>query len=276
MEKETQQLISKQFVAETKADAAERTVTAIISTSSIDRDKEILVPKGADFSNYLKNPVVMWAHNYFGQPIGRAMWIKRRGNTIVAKVEFANTEQADEVYELFKGGFLSAFSVGFRVLEAREPTDEDIKANPEWKGARRIFLKWELLEFSVVAVPANPEALVQAVKSQEIQLCDITQKLLDVEIEDDDACEIFLPEKWNTNMNIYECDDSCDITGVEGLKPHPNEDARRLKIQVEHVRIAVEALPQRLSVERVQVAIGPKKAAQMLQDTIKQRTGQVM
>ena len=166
--------IYKQFIGKSEVDEAERTVTAIISTGVVDRENEVLLAKGADFEQFLKNPVVLWAHNYFEQPIGRAMWIKRGTKKITAKMQFADTQYADEIYELFRGGFLNAFSVGFRVLEFKYPTSVDLKKNPQWAKAERIITKWELLEFSVAPVPVNPEALVLAVKTKTLKLSPLT------------------------------------------------------------------------------------------------------
>lgn len=175
----------------------ERTVTAVISTSAIDRDREVLLPKGMEFERFQKNPVVPWAHDTSSPPIGKALWIKVKGQKITAKVQFAATEFAEEIWQLFKGGFLKAFSVGFIPLDGRSPTPADLKKNPAWADARFIITKWELLEFSPVPVPANPEALMQAVKSKSIVLSDSTKELfpgfdiekdftenIDVEIEE--------------------------------------------------------------------------------------------
>ncbi|MHC4745028.1 MAG: hypothetical protein ACYS8Z_24185, partial [Planctomycetota bacterium] len=80
-------LIHKQFISEdTKVDAEERTVTAVISTGAIDRDGEVLLPKGVVLEAYLKNPVVLWAHDYWDKPIGKALWIKQGRGKITAKV----------------------------------------------------------------------------------------------------------------------------------------------------------------------------------------------
>jgi HK97 family phage prohead protease len=144
----------------------DRTVMAVISSDRIDRDGEILLPKGAVIEEFVKNPVILWNHDAYQPPIGKAMWIRRKGNQLVAKIKFAATEMADTVYQLFKGGFLNAFSIRFRPLEGRAPTADDVKSNPTWKNARFIFSKWELLEASPVTIPANPDALAIAVKSK--------------------------------------------------------------------------------------------------------------
>ena len=173
--------ILKQFVAKTETDTDERTVTAVISTASVDRENEVLLPKGMDYEAYMKNPVVLWAHDYRGEPIGRSLWMKKGRKEIKAKVKFAETEQAEQVYQLFKGGFLKAFSVGFIPHKMHEPTEEEIKKHSEWAEARRIYDEWELLEFSAVPVPANPEALATAVKTKELKLSEELKEQLDID-----------------------------------------------------------------------------------------------
>lgn len=178
-------VIRKTYTTKSEVDDDERTVTAVISTSAVDREKEVLLPKGADYEQYLKNPVVLWAHDYRETPIGKALWIKSARKNITAKVRFAETEKADEIYQLFKGHYLNAFSVGFLPAEngSHPPTPDEVKKNPEWAEASRIYDKWELLEFSAVPVPANPEALATAVKSKELVISKETQDELGIEVE---------------------------------------------------------------------------------------------
>lgn len=151
-------------------DIEERSVTAVISSNAIDRDNEVLDPKGAKIDRFLSNPVVLWSHDSFSPPVGKAIWVKKGRGKITAKVQFAETERAEEIWQLFKGKFLNAFSVGFDPIAHRQPTPADIKKDPELANVRRIFSEWELLEFSAVAVPANPEALATAVKNHDIEL----------------------------------------------------------------------------------------------------------
>lgn len=143
----------------------ERAVISHISSGAVDRDKEILVSKGVNLSNYRKNPVVLWAHDSRQPPIGKNQWVRKTDTEVIAKTIFAETPRGDEIYELYKGGYLKAFSVGFipDFETSKEPDENDIKRHPEWAGARRVFTRWELLEYSAVPVPANPEALATAV-----------------------------------------------------------------------------------------------------------------
>ena len=172
-----------------EVDEDERTVKAVISTGAIDRDGEVLSPKGMKHDNFVKNPVVSWSHNASEPPIGKAIWLYKGRKKIEAKVKFATTDRAEEVYQLYKGGFLNAFSVGFIPLKGHRPSPEEIKKAPELADARFIFDEWELLEFSPVTVPANPEALATAVKTKVVTISDAMQKELRLEVEGDDPEE---------------------------------------------------------------------------------------
>lgn len=149
--------IRQTFDAEIKAadDGASRQMAFVISTATPDRDKDVINPAGVSLANYLKNPVVLWSHDYSAPPIGRAVSITSDGQRLVAQAEFADAETypfADTIYRLLQKGFLRATSIGFR------PTK--YMRNDERGGYD--FEECELLEFSVVAVPANAEALAIA------------------------------------------------------------------------------------------------------------------
>lgn len=172
------ELLKRVFTSEIKGiDEKEGTMTAHISTGAVDRMREIVEPEGADMGNYKKNPVVLWAHDYSLPPIGKALWVKREGNGLVAKIKFAATEFAQEIFGLYKDGIMKAFSIGFLPSESKwveYDNDADAK-NP--KKPRRIFKKWELLEFSAVPVPANPEALALAMQKGIIKTESLKQAL---------------------------------------------------------------------------------------------------
>lgn len=184
--------LRREFVAtDVFVDENERSVTATITTSVVDRYKEIVLSKGADLENFLKNPVVLWVHNSHEPPIAKALWLKKSRNKIIAKIQFVSkevSEFAEQIYQMYKSGFLKAFSIGFRpdFDEIRAPKPDEIEKNPAWADARRVYFKWELLEFSAVPVPANPEALATAVKNHEIEASTDLLEQLGYEIEDDD------------------------------------------------------------------------------------------
>jgi uncharacterized protein len=136
-------------------DEATKSFIAIASTEDEDRDKDIIRLSGWDWKNFKKNPVIPWSHDYWEPPIGKAISIKKDAEKkrLIFKPQFDyNDEYAMKIFNKYKNGFLTSFSVGFIGLEFNW-RDEDNK----WYGGRE-FTKQELLEISAVTVPANPHA----------------------------------------------------------------------------------------------------------------------
>lgn len=136
-----------------------RVVTFVLSDSSVARDGHTLAADGWDITSYLKNPVVLFAHDAESLDcvIGRMANIRVRGNQLVGDVEFMPeylNPMAETVYQMVKQRFLNAVSVGFIPLDGKP-------AKGRGAGAYD-FSKQELLEVSVVPVPALPTALAEA------------------------------------------------------------------------------------------------------------------
>ncbi len=131
-------------------DTATNTLEVIFTTSTQDRQGDIVDPEGLDFSGFLKNPVVLWAHDQERPPIARVRSVSVQDTDVSAVVEFAATPFAQEVFSLYAEGFLSAWSIGFIARETL-PLDG---------GGVHVFSA-EVVEISAVPVPANPEALTK-------------------------------------------------------------------------------------------------------------------
>lgn len=147
-------------------DEGSRSVVATISTDDVDRAGDVVLPKGLAKKNYAGNPVVLSGHNYDQLPIGKAAWVKqdsRSPSCLIAKYTITDkTELGRDTFALLQEGILNAHSIGFSILDQSAPTPEEMD-NPKWKDARNMIRSWELLEFSVVAVPCNQNALALAV-----------------------------------------------------------------------------------------------------------------
>jgi len=162
--------LTKIFDTKLRADPGERSVVARISTTAVDRDGDVMLPSGVDMTDFEKNPVVLFGHDAGRIPIGRADGMRRSRNTLEAKVKFAARPESlpegqewvpDTVFDLFQQGVLRAFSVGFTIDNAREADQKDIEMFGD--GVTRVITNWKLLEFSVVPIPANQDALVTAI-----------------------------------------------------------------------------------------------------------------
>jgi len=135
-----------------------RECLAIVSTSDIDRDGEIVVATGLVTSgvNYAGRPVLL-AHDTSKLPIGSILWIKAEKDKILCKFRLSDkTQQAKDAYDLVQDGSLRFLSIGFSVLQESPPTPQEIKDNPNWAGAMNVVRKLEIYELSLCAVPANP------------------------------------------------------------------------------------------------------------------------
>lgn len=142
----------------------DRCLRFIGSDATPDRDGDVISPDGWDLSNYQKNPVFLWAHDYSIPPVGKSTKTWKEKGKLMFDIQFPEKgiyPFADLVYNLYKGGFLNATSVGFIGKEAQAREDDDVKDLPEWRRGVK-FVKQELLELSAVPVPSNPAALQQA------------------------------------------------------------------------------------------------------------------
>ena len=150
---------------EVKADEETRRVSFVITTGAVDRDNDTIKVDGWDFKNWLKNPVVLWGHNSSIPPIAKGVSLVKRGGAIHATAQFPPEgvyELADTVFGLIKHlGTPGATSVGFR-----PKMDKDGRPRLAWNEERGgvDFEEQELLEFSIVTVPSNPEALMTMAK----------------------------------------------------------------------------------------------------------------
>ena len=146
-------------------DEKTRTIEFVASTEAVDRYGDIIRVAGWKLDAYKKNPVFLWAHRSGEPPIGKTVEIHTESNpaALVQKVEFADAATypfASTIFNLYKGGFLNAVSVGFMPLE--EPNRiTDLEGNGT--GGYE-FTSQELLELSAVPIPANPEALARCVQ----------------------------------------------------------------------------------------------------------------
>jgi hypothetical protein len=137
-----------------------RQIEFIISNASVDRYGDIITVSGWDLKMYKQNPVVLFGHLSSIPPIGKSIKTWKEGDALRAIAQFMPADLspfADSIYRMYLEGYLRAVSVGFRPLKY-EPIMDD---NGDYTYAYK-FIKQELLEFSAVPIPANPEALVAA------------------------------------------------------------------------------------------------------------------
>lgn len=166
-------------IKEVKGENGSRMAMFILSTGDVDRYNDVISAEGWETANFMRNPVVLWAHNqssfggqgtfpHGGLPIAKGKDLRVEGDKLVGTAEFfkeegENVSEAakfiNTIWEMVKGGFLNAVSVGFDPLEWT------------WDEKRNgyNFIRQELLEFSMVPIPANTDALAIARSAQKLK-----------------------------------------------------------------------------------------------------------
>lgn len=194
----------KTLNAEVK-DLGKNTISAVFSTETVDRHGDV-VKQNWDLRSYMNNPVILNSHRHddAGEVVGKATRLRVAKDRLEGDIQFAVNEnpKAKVIYELYKGGYLNSFSVGFVAKEAN--WDED--------NGGFVIEESELLEISTVSVPANPEALALA-KSKGIDV-DLINEFRKYEKQDNGN------ESENTeNGADSECNDGADENNVAEQEP---------------------------------------------------------
>lgn len=157
------------MVVEAKAQEGSPIIEFTASNDRVDRYNEVIAAAGWDLTEYKRNPVFQNSHKYgdIMFTLGKSLLTEVRGNALVQQIEFAVgiNPMAKLAYEMYRGKFLNAVSVGFIPLEW-----EDGK---QGQAFSRKFTKQELLELSAVSIPANPDALQNAVKAGAVDKGDL-------------------------------------------------------------------------------------------------------
>jgi phage head maturation protease len=138
---------------------AARRRSFVASDESVDRYGDIIRANGWQLDNYRKNNVLLFAHQSRSLPVGTVEQIGIEGTRLIAHAEFApegmdKTGIADTVWQFVDAGILKAVSVGFMPLANPNPIFDKDGSLTGFE-----YIAQELLELSVVPVPANPNAL---------------------------------------------------------------------------------------------------------------------
>lgn len=133
------------------------------STNDIDRHGTIIDPLGIKTDNYDANPVFVWGHDAYGgastpaleNVLGRVVEYTKSETAFDIGVRWATEEQnpkAQMAKSMVRGGILNAVSIGF-IPNAEKMVTKDVDGE-----AIPVYEETELVEVSLVTVPANPNA----------------------------------------------------------------------------------------------------------------------
>ncbi len=170
----------------------ERADVSWISTEDPDRMRDVVLARGMNDEHFKLNPLVTLQHAYWLPPVGRSLWRKRvrDGNRagIKAKTLYparpaswpdAASWPPDFAFPLVQAGLLTGKSIGFLPTKVRAPTDEEMSRDPALRQVGRIIEEWLLLEYACVYLPAQQNAVVEAV-SKGMSLPDDVKRALNL------------------------------------------------------------------------------------------------
>lgn len=140
-------------------DAEQRVIEGIATTPTVDRVGDVIDPLGASYADDLP---LLWQHRH-DQPVGRVKF----GNPTKDGIPFTATiprvpmpgalqARVDEAWDSVRSGLVRAVSIGFRALKDGVET---------LKGGGYRFTKTEIMELSLVTIPANSDAVITAIKA---------------------------------------------------------------------------------------------------------------
>lgn len=178
-------IIRKTYPVLTKAvDEEDHEVDVVISTSAVDRDREVVRPEGMKVFKPKRIPLVA-SHAYgdLRKHIGEILKAKPEGEEIPARAryfaEMGNAE-ADWGWTLVKLG-VAAYSIGFRPFKWEDADLDDEKVLEQVRAGKkplRTFTEWELVETSHVIVPSQREAVQREVAEA------VTKGVIDQDLAD--------------------------------------------------------------------------------------------
>lgn len=144
----------------------DRVIMFRMTDATADRHDEVILPEGVNIKEFKKDPVILLQHNSWTYPIGKSLdtYYDKENNDIVGKVLFFDDETdrtgvSEDTFRMVTAGALKSGSIGFRAKHENvrlASPDEQKKFKLSKFGI--IFDKIELREFSIVTIPANPNA----------------------------------------------------------------------------------------------------------------------
>lgn len=141
-------------------DTAKRIITGIATTPSPDRMGDVVEPLGVEF----KNPMPLLHQHRSDQPVGTVRFDKPTmdGITFTARMPTVDEpptlkDRIDTAWAELEHGLVRAVSIGFKPLEYSRMEDGGVR-----------FLRSEVLELSLVTIPANADATIASIKSLDL------------------------------------------------------------------------------------------------------------
>jgi hypothetical protein len=164
-------------------DPEARTARFVMSTQQVDRYGDIVMTDGIDTREFDRNPVGLTFHNSRTWPVAKWANLEKilkgrparlEGDFILLPAD-GPIPEIDQTAWMIANGGIKACSIGF--IPDWDEVEVVLDENENWSGYK--FLKSELLECSVCAIPANPGALVKSADGDMKLARELIEEVLD-------------------------------------------------------------------------------------------------
>ena len=144
-----------------EVDEGNQEVVSVINTDSVDQDREVVLPEGANVAPFERLKSVYYNHDYGELPVGALRKLQFKESASVWRMRYkpSKTTFGGDVYRLIQDGAINGMSIGFESVDSGPPTEGEIA---KYGKIKRIHRTWNLFEVSVTPMPCNPDAMIES------------------------------------------------------------------------------------------------------------------
>ncbi len=184
-----EEMVKKIFSYDSYVDMENRTVRSTISTPTLDREHEVILSTGIQYKKYLDNmPIVLWNHDR-DRVLGKCIHIDVDENGMHAVTQFT-PRPPDHEGEWFPDTILTFMEHGAvrGCSTTILPDKNHVRCTKKDKmiygpTLKRLYGRGELMEYSIVALPANGECFAKSLKESGLDE-EYVKKELKIEVEE--------------------------------------------------------------------------------------------
>lgn len=173
----------------------------VINTENVNEYKYRILTDGIDYTQYLRNPVVLYLHerdsfkNKGGEVIGRCVKLFVQDKKLIATIEFdENDEFSKRIADKVAGGFIRMASMYADVVAASSEPELVIEGQ-----LYETVTKCKLVEISIVPIGGNDDALKLSKKGGEVKLNKLNIKNENMELK---TIALALGKPADTSENV--------------------------------------------------------------------------
>lgn len=138
----------------------DRTVEFVISTEAVDTYNTVFKSNGWKLDRYNSNPIVCYNHNsYDADHVIGTSEVFVEDNQLIGRVRFEDAENnplAEKIFNKVKNKIIRGASISAEIIDGRYG-QEELNEDPDIL----YFTEHRLMEWSIVALNSNPDALAR-------------------------------------------------------------------------------------------------------------------